>query len=464
MSRRPSLARRVALAVVGGFALVFVTLLVVIGSEVLQRETGEYDRALLNVARSLAGAMDGVRTPDEARSAVRLLRAVVVNQEALLAQPGEPPVLLAVATRQGEPIEPDARAPPIDLAPLAEGLSLVRAEGKAWRVYAAAGRDWKVAVIDDDGARQTYLLRQLSIDLALYLAIALPLVLLPVWWIVRRAMAPLQALSDQVAARSPSDLSPLPRAERSWRELEPLRAALDRLFERVARSLARERAFVHDAAHELRTPLAVVAAQAHLVRESEGAARTQAHQRLQAAVERASHLAQQLLRLAQADAVGLAPRETIDLMDLARDVLAAFAPRAEAQRSELALLGPDAVPWATDRRALQSVLENLVDNALHYGGPGGEVRVTIAWEPGAGDPPGALRIAVADLGPGIPHEERERVFERFWRGRQGQLGPPGAGLGLAIVREAVRALGGDVGIEDGAGGAGVVFVVRLPRS
>nr|WP_282597142.1 HAMP domain-containing sensor histidine kinase [Rhizobacter sp. SG703] len=224
----------------------------------------------------------------------------------------------------------------------------------------------------------------------------------------------------------------------------------------MAATFAREKAFVHDAAHEMRTPLAVIGAQAHVLQTSEGPARHEAARRLQAAMERASHLAHQLLRLAQADATALAPREPVDVMNLARDTLAGMTELATELGSELSLGGPDNAVLATDPRALRSMLGNLVDNALRYGGRGVLVDVSIDVQPAR------WQLRVVDDGPGIPAAHREQVFERFWRGRSQD--ERGAGLGLAIVREAARSLGGDVDLQVGPGGRGCSFTVDLPRT
>jgi signal transduction histidine kinase len=123
---------------------------------------------------------------------------------------------------------------------------------------------------------------------------------------------------------------------------------------------------------------------------------------------------------------------------------------------ELSLSGPDSAVLATDARALRSMLCNLVDNALRYGGRGAAVDVAVEVDTSA------WRLRVVDNGPGIPAAHREQVFERFWRGKAED--ERGAGLGLAIVREAARSLDGDVDLRAGPGGRGCSFTVSLPRT
>jgi two-component system, OmpR family, sensor histidine kinase QseC len=146
------------------------------------------------------------------------------------------------------------------------------------------------------------------------------------------------------------------------------------------------------------------------------------------------------------------------VMDLARDTLAQFADRAESQGTELSLQGPDSLIQQTDVHALRSVFENLIDNALRYGGEGGAVQVVV--EPQAV----GIELRVSDCGPGIAPSERAQIFERFWRGKSTptRATQHGAGLGLSIVFEAVRALGGRVRVQDLEAGSGCTMVVKLP--
>jgi signal transduction histidine kinase len=212
---------------------------------------------------------------------------------------------------------------------------------------------------------------------------------------------------------------------------------------------------VQEAAHELRTPMAVVSAQAHVLRMAQDPKeRLEAEQHLDAALARASHLVGQLLQLAQVGgerALVLAP------LDLAQDVandLAALVPGAMQRNIELALDAPDSLVVAMERQTFKSILHNLVGNAIRYVHEGGKVEVSLARQ-GAD-----IVLAVTDNGPGIPADQHELVFERFHRG--GDHAASGVGLGLAIVRQACKRLGGTVALGTGMQGAGCQFVVRIP--
>jgi two-component system, OmpR family, sensor histidine kinase QseC len=452
----PSLMWRVVWVVLGGFVVIFVVLLGWIDYTSLSRETGELDRGILASAQSLSKALNEVDSDAGAQAAVALFSEMVAGATNGLTD-GEPALDVAIVTTDGKLRRPGKLAPQLDLLTLRDGVVQQTVDSRNLRFYVASHGRWKAALIDQSDVRNAWAMKQLARDLVMYLAAVIPIVLIPVWLTVRAVLGPLRRLSDHLTQRSLHDTSPL-TAPTPYRELMPLEAALNRLFERIGVGMAREKSFVNDAAHEMRTPLAVISTQAHLLAASEGAAREEARTRLQSAIERASHLTQQLLRLAQADSATQAQRQPVDVMNVARDAMAGFVQRAAAQQSELSLEGPDNLVVHSERQGLRSVFENLIDNALRYGGTGVtvEVRVVGSQAPGATQ----WQLWVADDGPGIPVAQRERVFERFWRGQHDHS--RGSGLGLAIVREVVRALGGDVHVDEGLQGKGCAIVVRMP--
>jgi two-component system, OmpR family, sensor histidine kinase QseC len=452
----PSLMWRVVWVVMAGFAVIFVVLLAWIGYASLGRESGEFDRGMLASAQGLAKALNEVDSDAGAQAAVALFSAMIASSPNGAAD-GEPALDVSIVRFDGQVQRPGKLAPQLDLRGLRDGVVQQTVDGQNLRLYVASEGRWKAALVDLSDVRARWAMKMLALELLMYLGAALPIVLIPVWLTVRAALGPLRRLSDALAQRSLIDSRPL-TAPTPYRELLPLQAALNRLFERVGSGLAREKSFVNDAAHEMRTPLAVISTQAHLLAASEGAGREEARVRLQSAIERASHLTQQLLRLAQADATAQALRQPVDVMNVARDALASFVERAAVQQSELSLEGPDNLLVHSERQGLRSVFENLIDNALRYGGPGVavEVRVVASQAPGATQ----WQLWVADDGPGIAVAQRAQVFERFWRGHHDHS--RGAGLGLAIVQEVARSLGGDVHIEDGLRGKGCAFVVRMP--
>ena len=290
-------------------------------------------------------------------------------------------------------------------------------------------------------------------DLAPELLLSFPLVLLPVWFAIRRGLQPLNKLSEYLAARRDDDLSPL-SITMKYAEMERVTSALDSLLTRLRRKLDHERAFIQEAAHELRTPMAVVAAQGHvLAHAGTEESRVQAEAALRDAIRRASHLSEQLLSLATLDQSRTVERSPIDLAAALQNILAELAPAAISRQIDLALDAPDCLIFPMSRVAFYSIAQNLVDNAIRYGDEGGRVAVTLKQDKDD------VELRVADDGPGIPAQDRERVFERFYRGTDNDA--TGTGLGLAIVSKAVNSMGGTIHAGVGLDNGGVAFVVTF---
>ncbi|AGB47065.1 signal transduction histidine kinase [Mesorhizobium australicum WSM2073] len=271
---------------------------------------------------------------------------------------------------------------------------------------------------------------------------------------LRRGLAPLMSLRDAVRSPSRSDLDPVD-APGAQSEIRPLIEALNAYMERVRAQMGAQRRFIANAAHQLRTPLALLSTQAsYALRETAIDARQEALVALQASSGKLARLAEQLLTLSRAEPGSRRPRaDRIDLTEAARHVLETQAPAAIARKIDLGLEETGPVAVIGDGTMLREMIVNLVDNALRYSTAGASVTVKLA----AIDSEAVL--TVADDGPGIPAEERDHVFERFYR-IAGST-EEGSGLGLAIVREVVENAGGRVTLGDGAAG-GLVVEVRLP--
>jgi two-component system sensor histidine kinase QseC len=285
--------------------------------------------------------------------------------------------------------------------------------------------------------------------------LALPLLGAALALAIGRALAPLRALADAVGSRDAQRLEPVVAPD-APREVRPLVERLNALFRRIGESLEKERAFTADAAHELRTPIAGIRAQAQVAREAtEDAERRRALDQVLAGCDRAARLAEQLLTLARLDAgQGQLRLVPCDLAQIAREVLAELAPGAHSRGTALALAADAPVPVAGDALLLHVLVRNLVDNAVRYGGPEGAVTVTVER-----DEEGS-RLCVADRGPGIPSAERQRVLDRFYRsvGTREQ----GAGLGLSIVSRIAALHGAALELDEGPEGHGLCASVRFP--
>jgi len=333
-----------------------------------------------------------------------------------------------------------------------EGFFQVGERPKLLHVYRrwAADRTRRIDVIQSATARTEMLRFGLSSPVTLaQLLVGFPLLLLPVWLAVRTGLRPLLRLSQDLAARPPGDLRPLDENQ-PYRELRPVVRELNETLARLQALLQRERAFLADAAHELRTPLAVIAAQCDTLKRSrDPAACALAAQRLERGLARAMRLVNQLLALARLESNVEHRRSGVDVADIVRDCLAMHADDAQARDIELSYAGPDSLPMESVEHALESVLHNLVGNAIRYGRPRGRVEVNLT---APGDRSGEYALEVSDDGPGIAPAERAHVFERFWRGAAAASNASGSGLGLAIVQAAARQLGARIDLAQGLKG------------
>jgi signal transduction histidine kinase len=267
---------------------------------------------------------------------------------------------------------------------------------------------------------------------------------------------PLQRLIDAVRRLGAGDRSARANLAAPG-ELGELAAAVDRMAAGLEREDELRRALTADVAHELRTPVTILAG--HCEAMLDGVAEP-SHEHVASLYEevlRLGRVIEDLEALASAEAAGLRlERSRVLVADVVSGVVAVFAPQFEAAEIELATSLDEDAAVDGDPARLAQVVRNLLANALKFTPPGGRVEVELASEPRR------VRLAVRDTGPGIPPEELPRVFDRFWRG-SGAGGTAGSGVGLAVVAELVRAHGGEVGVESGAGG-GSVFSVELPRA
>jgi len=307
------------------------------------------------------------------------------------------------------------------------GFATIDSGHGQWRVFGMqqGGQTIQVA--------QPMLLRdQLALAAALRTVapflLMLPMLGVLIWVVVGRGLRPLDAVARAVSTRTPVALDPLPH-ERVPSEVLPLLLALNDLLARLKRALDAQREFIADAAHELRTPLAALSLQVQLAeRAADSASRAEAFAEVKGGLRRATHSVHQLLTLArQEPGGGERALATVKLVDLVAGVIAEHSPLAEARRIDLGATPTTGEPVVDgEEEALRILVGNLVSNAVRYTPHGGKVDVTVA--DGADGP----CIEVSDSGPGIPVDERERVFDRFYR--RAQNDEAGSGLGLAIVR------------------------------
>jgi len=333
-----------------------------------------------------------------------------------------------------------------------EGSRTVHAHDGQWRVYTDRSAHYLIQAAQPMETRH-----QLAADIALKFLLAsaatIPLLAALLTFALRRGLLPLTQTSHEVEQRSALSLEPI-ATEALPAELHPLIGSLNALMAKLSAALSAQREFIADAAHELRTPLTALRLQVQvLLLASDDGPRHEAAADIRHGLDRATHLVEQLLNLSRVEPNALPmPQEPVDMASLARAAVADFNAQAEARRIDLgADIAPaleDAAIVLGDGEQLRVLLNNLVDNALRHTPPGGRVDVRLASGPTAG----TLLLEVRDSGPGIAPEERERVFDRFYRGT-GEHRPhsmtPGSGLGLAIVRAIVERHGATIELADG---------------
>jgi two-component system OmpR family sensor kinase/two-component system sensor histidine kinase QseC len=333
------------------------------------------------------------------------------------------------------------------------GFADVRLQGRTWRTYGLQTGDGVIQIAQPAFVREQ-LARAAALRVAVPIMLLLPVMVLCLAWIVRRSLKPLSHVTADIQRRDARSLAPLP-SSRLPGELRPLVDELNRLLDRLQESFAAQRAFIADAAHELRSPLTALRLQLQLFdRAPDDAARSIARVGLGGAVERSIHLVEQLLTLARSEPQELAPSaQNVDLRSIAAQAIADTHPLASARSIELSLDGESPAFIRGDADALRALVRNLVDNAVRYSPPGGSVRVRCEAQAGR------VRLRVTDSGPGIPPADRARVFDRFHRqpGRQ-ELG---TGLGLAIVKAVAARHGAAVNLGDAPGG-GLEVQVDFP--
>jgi two-component system sensor histidine kinase QseC len=339
------------------------------------------------------------------------------------------------------------------------GFSAHQIKGERWRFYAVQDDDaeYRVVVGQSHVARER-MAREIGLSLLLPAMLALPLMALAVWWVVGRALRPVDAVAGQVGSLDAQALAPLDETARLPDEIAPLRTALNALIRRVAEAFDNERRFTADAAHELRTPLAALKVQAQVaLRAQTDDSRQHALTQVLVGVDRMTHLVEQLLTLARVDpATQSAAQPPIDPADTVAAVCAELLPLARQRGQNLVVDVAEGCTVAASVAWLQIALRNLVDNALRYAGNGARIEVRLVRTATG------CALSVADDGPGVAPELRTRLSARFVRG---EVEDEGCGLGLSIVARIAALSHAQLELGDGLprvdGGYGLKTTLRF---
>lgn len=341
------------------------------------------------------------------------------------------------------------RGAPLPYRPGAQtGTSRLEWHGQDWHVVTERDPErGTVAWVAQSQQQRQVLTTRLALGQLAPWLLGLPLLAVALIWGVSLGLRPLRELTRQLSLRGADDMTPLTEAVPA--ELHPLIAGLNRWLARADAARERERRFTADAAHELRTPIAGLRLQAELASEMSGPARDHALGQVATGLERLSRLAEQLLARNRLDSAAPATAP-FDWPPVIEKVLEAEQDVARSRHVTLSSDLKSAKPWVGDAALAGVLLRNLVDNAVRYTRPDGQVAVVLEGD----------TLTVSDDGPGLPALVRTRLGERFVR-PPGQ-DEPGSGLGLSLVLDAARAQGWTVEFGHGTLGGLAVTVRPAP--
>lgn len=352
-----------------------------------------------------------------------------------------------------------ANAPESPLADHPPGFTSQAIDEVEWRIYVLEVTDstQRIVVSEREDVRgdiiRAVALRTLMPDL-----IGLPLLTALLWWSIGWGLAPLSRMAEQIRSRNPRNLQPLTLSPLP-QELDTIAGALNRLLERIRIMQVREKRFIADAAHELRTPLAVLDLHAQNALTADNFEdRQEALNHLRGGVTRATRLVTQLLTLARLEPEEESQPEyrTANLLSEVRESLAKLSPLAAGREQQLLLNADEQAEWLTleEPGAIETLVQNLVGNAIQHSPTQSAISITLAATPQG------FQLMVDDQGPGIPVNERKKIVERFQR-----AGPSaGSGLGLSIVERLVMRHGGSLQLDDApSGGLRVRIILQRPH-
>lgn len=445
---QPSLVRRVVLALLISIAAVWCA---VIGMDYVVFKTERPRLTLLGwvehtLADSLVGTNEG-----EACAVARAIELVFNQPRQSSGLKGIEDVMYRLDGPSGNTLCASEAMDGTLITEGSESTHYLRINDRQYWAIVLQAPPWTLTLAEPVVSGRQYVY-WLAAELLRYFLVAIPILLLPLWFVVYRGLLPLRALARRIATRNPSDVSPLGLNSKHV-ELKTLEDSFDQLLARVRQSLERERTFVLDAAHELRTPLAVITAQAHAVAATSGEQQIEARTALNRATQRASHLIHQLLSLSSIESVAQPHLKRSNLVELAQQIVVARSEQADERDLNLSLDSPNRLIGSVCAESFHRVLDNLLGNALSYCSPGGRVEVKLSKQGNR-----AL-LCVQDDGPGIDPADQPHLFERFHRGKSVQRA--GTGLGLSIVRGAASAMGGTVKIGPGLDNRGIGFIVEF---
>jgi two-component system OmpR family sensor kinase len=344
------------------------------------------------------------------------------------------------------------------MARLPDGLHLSTIGGQSVRAFLTTAPDNRRFAVTQRTALRDEIGADFAVRSLLPIAVLIPCLMLIIAIVIAGSLRPVVEMAREVDRRSADDLTPLP-TQSLPSEIAPFIASINGQFERVKQMMVRERRFIAEAAHELRSPITAISLQVENVGKVElPAAARERVAILEQGVRRVRHLLDQLLSLARQDIMSAAVVPVVDLAQIARDAMAGMLPVASRKDVDVGFALLETANVQADPFELSTLVRNLIDNAIRFTPPGGRVDIDV-------HPAGELVVfQLADTGPGVSSQDIERLFEPFYRGVHPVEG--GTGLGLAIVKRIVNNLGGSISLQNRASedSTGLYVTVRLPNA
>lgn len=407
----------------------------------IETAQGLFDERLVNTAELIASAHVAQTTSDSAQ------------------RPTSDYLFFQIWDANGQLLTRSDTAPHIALSRFEKGFYDVNFNGFRWHNYVypdPLSERWIIVGERSDVRSSMAEDIVLATILPAFFGIVIAAIL--IWWLIGTGLKPLKNLSRQLASKQADDLRPIELADLP-KEMNQLVKIINQLFWRLDQSFQREQRFAADAAHELRTPISALQIHLHNLRKNYGD-NSEDWQVMQAAVNRMSHLVNQILMLYRTAPEQIAKKaESIDLYKLASDVIARDYQQFEKRQQHIELIGKSATIYG-HFFALETLLQNLLSNASKYAPTKGHIVIHVhPTEKG-------VRLTVEDDGPGIPPDQYERIFDRFYRyqNEKSDLQLPGCGLGLAIVQHIIEMHHAEIKLSNSTFASGLKVVIDFPAA
>lgn len=421
----------------------------------IQQSTRAEVERVLDARLAEAGQMVSSLISDQRIDLASAASAVVAAPPSALAQGYSDRLSCQIWSLDGQLVGQSSSAPVDRLTHADSGFSTDIVDGEVWRVYSVVNEQLGVRVmVGDSQTVRDGLVRDVTTGLVVPAVMILPFLAALIWLSLRGGLLPLERLARNLTRRKASDLAPMPIVGLPD-EIRPVAQSLNGLFDRVTAARAREQAFTAFAAHELKTPLAGINTHAQIALiAQDDATRRRALDRIQQGVSQTDRLVRQLLTMAQMDSTDVTDSIMIDVNATVRSVVEDLTGLASLHGVSVEVQCATQVFLKSDDVLLNLALRNLLENAIVASPKDSAVEIRIdhtATE---------LSICILDRGPGITDADRDRILNRFVRGRNATHS--GSGLGLAIVKAAIGHLGGDLSFLARDGG-GEVFCITVPK-